>query len=486
MRIKGVILHLESTVMPIDGHTETAPGARAVIRYFKEKDLGLAIVSHQNCASVQKMINQMSFISQADVDVISGQEDLSDRISINDPVQLAAEKMDLPLERILAVAGDPAILNDAQKNGAMTVLIDPSGPAANDTVGGHIRISHLENLIPVARMGIPLPAGKLPNDLLRKFLNQFVFDDPSIIINPGVGEDTAAVDVEPEEVLVLKSDPITFATDSIGQYAVLINANDIATSGAKPRWLLTTLLFPSGVTPAEISQVIDELKVFCRKWDITLCGGHTEITDAVNRPVVTGMMAGTVSRSHLIDKRMMAPGDRVLMTKGVAVEGTAIIAREFGERLKGLGMKASEIDSSAKFLANISIITEAQIAAGFEATSAMHDVTEGGLATALEELSIAGGHRIKINVDAIPVYDQTRKISRLLDINPMGLIGSGSLLICCREPACEDLMKAIGRAGIDINCIGEVFHPGQGIKAEMDGKSAPWPQFETDEITKLF
>jgi hydrogenase maturation factor len=401
-------------------------------------------------------------------------------------VQLAAEKMDLPLSRILSVAGDAAFLRNAHKNGATTVVIDPSGPVENDKIKGNIHIADLEKLIPIARLGIPLPAGKLPNDLLREFLNQFIFNDPSIIINPGVGEDTAAVDVGPEEVLVLKSDPITFATDSIGQYAVLINANDIATSGAKPRWLLTTLLFPSGVTPSEIGKVIDELKVFCRKWDITLCGGHTEITDAVTRPVVTGMMAGTVTRSHLIDKRNMATGDRVLLTKGVAVEGTAIIAREFGDRLKSLGMNESEIDAGRKFLANISIIAEAQIAAASEATSAMHDVTEGGLATALEELGAAGGHRIKIDMDKIPIYAQTRKICQLLDIDPLGLIGSGSLLICCREAAYENLMAAIGKAGIDVTCIGEVLQPGQGIMAEKVQQPAPWPQFETDEITRLF
>ena len=321
---------------------------------------------------------------------------------------------------------------------------------------------------------------------IMKFLNQFIFDDPSIIINPGVGEDTAAVNVDPEEVLVLKSDPITFATDSIGQYAVLINANDIATSGAKPRWLLTTLLFPSGVTPSEISCVFDELKTFCRKWDITLCGGHTEITDAVTRPVVTGMMAGTVTRNNLIDKRNMAAGDRVLLTKGVAVEGTAIIAREFGDRLKNFGMNKSEIGISRQFLANISILTEAKIAAQFEATSAMHDVTEGGLATALEELGIAGGHRIKIDMDSIPVYAQTRKIGQLLNIDPLGLIGSGSLLICCREAGCEALMAAIGKAGIAVTCIGEVLEPGCGITAEKNKRPTPWPQFEADEITKLY
>ena len=489
MRIKAVILHLESTLIQTGvqaDKAQTAPGAEAVIGYLAEKGLCLAIVSHRSRTSVQKLLDKLPLISQSDFDLILGLEDFAVGGPVSDPVQLAAEKMNMDLDRVLAVAGDSEFLRYAQKAGATTVVIDPSAPAENNTLKGHLRVSHLEKLIPIARLGIPLPAGKLPNDLLREFLNQFIFNDPSIIINPGVGEDTAAVDVTAEEVLVLKSDPITFATDAIGQYAVLINANDIATSGAKPRWLLTTLLFPSGVTPSEIRQIIDELKLFCTKWDITLCGGHTEITDAVRRPVVTGMMAGTVTRSRLIDKRNMAAGDRVLLTKSIAVEGTAIIAREFGDRLEKLGMSKSEIDSGRRFLANISIITEAQIAAESKATSAMHDVTEGGLATALEELGIAGGHRIKIDMDAIPVYAQTRQICRLVEIDPLGLIGSGSLLICCREAGCEDLMAAVRKAGIEITCIGEVLQPGRGIIAEKDRQPAPWPQFETDEITKLF
>jgi len=287
-------------------------------------------------------------------------------------------------------------------------------------------------------------------------------------------------------VLVLKSDPITFATDSIGQYAVLINANDIATSGAQPRWLLTTLLFPSGVTPSEIQHVIDELKAFCRRWDITLCGGHTEITDAVTRPVVAGMMAGTVARKNLIDKRNVAPGDKVLLTKGVAVEGTAIIAREFGDRLEHLGLADSEVERCRQFLTNISILTEAKIAAKSTATSAMHDVTEGGLATALEELSIAAQHRLRINMDTIPVFAETRKICRLLKIQPLGLIGSGSLLICCRPTGCKSLMKSLRQGGVDVTCIGEILEKGQGIAAFKNGRRAAWPQFEVDEITRLF
>jgi hydrogenase expression/formation protein HypE len=493
MHIKAVVFHLEGTLIEPHKHDTTsikgpkpASDAATALVYLRSKNIRLAIISHGSLTSVQKNLNDISIISISDFDTVISREQLkADSRDIN-AVALAAQKMNLPLHHVMVVAADPAILQDARKFGALTVFFDPLAQSKKTRVGTDFHITRLTELKRIVRQCIPLPPGKLPNDLLREYLNQFVFDDPSILINPGVGEDTAAINITSEEVLVLKSDPITFATDSIGQYAVLINANDIATSGAKPRWLLTTLLFPCGVTPYEIRNVINELKTFCRRWDITLCGGHTEITDAVTRPVVTGMMAGTVARNDLIDKRNMAPGDRILLTKGVAVEGTAIIAREFGDRLKNLGMADSEIDSSRQFLASISIITEARIAAESGSVSAMHDVTEGGLATAAEELSIAGGYRIKIDMDAIPVFEETRQVCRLLGIDPLGLIGSGSLLICCRRTGCKSLMSAIRRAGIDVTCIGEVLAKGQGIAALKKAQPAPWPQFEVDEITRLF
>jgi hydrogenase expression/formation protein HypE len=335
-------------------------------------------------------------------------------------------------------------------------------------------------------MQSPLLSGKLPNDLLRELLSEVVAEDPSILIHPGVGEDIAAVDVTGEEVLVLKSDPITFATDGIGQYAVMVNANDIATAGARPRWLLTTLLFPPGSTAALVFRVVRELQEFCRKWGIALCGGHTEITDAVTRPVVVGMMAGTVRRGDLIDKRGMRPGDSLLLTKGAAVEGTAIIAREFSGRLTSLGMAAADIRACRSFLDRISIIPEAGIAAAIAGTSAMHDVTEGGIATALEELSAAGGHRLRVDVGAIPIFPETRRVCRLLGVHPLGLIGSGSLLICCRNACRSRIEKALHRAGIPVACIGAVLEKGTGVEAVRNGRPARWRSFEVDEIARLF
>ena len=493
MHIKAVVFHLEGTLIEPHKHDATsikgpkpASDAATVLGYMRSKNIRLAIISRGSLASVQKNLTDISIISISDFDTVISREQLKANSRDINSVALAAKKMNLPLHYVMVVAAEPAILQDARNFGALTVFFDPLAQSEKTRVETDFHITRLTELKSIVRQCIPLPPGKLPNDLLREYLNQFVFDDPSILINPGVGEDTAAINITSEEVLVLKSDPITFATDSIGQYAVLINANDIATSGAKPRWLLTTLLFPCGVTPYEIRNVINELKTFCRRWDITLCGGHTEITDAVTRPVVTGMMAGTVARNDLIDKRNMAPGDRILLTKGVAVEGTAIIAREFGDRLRNLGMADSGIDSSRQFLASISIITEARIAAESGSVSAMHDVTEGGLATAAEELSIAGGYRIKIDMDAIPVFAETRQVCRLLGIDPLGLIGSGSLLICCRQTGCKSLMSAIRRTGIDVTCIGEVLEEGQGIAALKKAQPTPWPQFEVDEITRLF
>jgi len=479
INIKAVILHFEGLLQHPDD-------AEELIQYLRSKNLKLGLLSDKGLASIHRALKNNKTIRLSDFDLIIGRDEMLEHNAGTNAVFLAAEKMKLAPNRILLVCEDKTNIREAKASGAVTVFFSKHIDVQQRRAGCDYTISNLTELKKIVRVGTPLPTGKLPNDLLREFLDDFRFDDPSILINPGVGEDIAAVDVEADQVLVLKSDPITFASDAIGQYAVLINANDIATSGAIPKWLLTTLLFPYGITASEIRQVVNELKEFCQQWDITLCGGHTEITDAVSRPVVAGMMAGTITKSNLIDKRNMDIGNKVLLTKKVAVEGTAIIAREFGERLKNLGISDAEIDKCRAFLSHISIIAEAKIAAQFLETTAMHDITEGGLATALEELSIAGGHRIRIDLETIPVFHETRQICRLFDIDPLGLIGSGSLLICCQKKGYRSLMAAIRDAGIEVACVGEVMQKGKGIDARKHGKQVDWPCFEVDEITKLF
>lgn len=460
--------------------------AKRMVATLRARGLGVGVASRHPKKALLDFMNQAFQMRPADIRPCISLGAPRAGCRRRNAFKTTAKNTRTAPQRYMVVSADRNVLALAKDAGSVAVEWCTNGTPDSSAAVSDYRAGDFNQLRRLIRMGSPLPAGKLPNDLLKEFLGEFTFADPALLISPGVGEDIAAVDVAREEVLVLKSDPITFATDAIGQYAVLVNANDIATAGALPRWLLTTLLFPVGSTPSCIWSVVCELMEFCRKWGITLCGGHTEITDAVTRPVVCGMMAGSVRKRDLIDKRRMRPGDRVLLTKGAAVEGTAIIARELGARLRTLGMRAEEIRSCRAFLDRISIIPEAQQAARSPGTSAMHDVTEGGIATALEELSAAGGCGLRVDIDRIPVFPETRNICRLLGVHPLGLIGSGSLLICCRSKHADRLEGDLRRAGVQVTCIGEVAEKGSGVRGFKSGRPARWPRFEVDEIARLF
>lgn len=467
---------------------EPNPGAEEMVHYLQAQGLPLGIISRNSLESIKRALQNFSGITTSDFDLIISRDESIPHKPDPAGIYLAAKKLDLHPKQLLVVGDYLFDIQAGNGAGATTVLID-NGSIPPFAVESSYRISHLDELKGIVRLGLPLSAGKLPNDLLEGFLDQLSINsdnDPTVLIKPGIGEDTAAVDVSDDEILVLKSDPITFTTDAPGQYAVVINANDIATSGGTPRWFMATLLFPSGTTGSEIRTVMKDLQTVCRQSGIALCGGHTEITDAVTRPVVSGMMVGTVRKENLRDKRHMAAGDQVLLTKALAVEGTSIIAREFGDRLLRLGMTKPEIERCRQFLSRISILNEAQIAGSFDGVSAMHDVTEGGLATAVDELSIAGRHAIGIDIDRIPTYPETEQICRFLDLDPIGLIGSGSLIICCSKGDTQGLMNQLDKAGIASTCIGEVLGKGRGIAATKGHRKVPWPHFDVDEITRLF
>ena len=459
-------------------------GAEAIIPYLKNQGILAGILTRNTLKTVIRAFENFECTEISGFDVVITRDDQLKPKPHPEGILWAAEKMGIKPQNILMVGDFAFDMEAGRKGGAITVFLDNHGKQRAE-IARAFSISALEELRKIINMGRPLPAGKLPNHYLKEFLWEFAFEDPSVIIGPAVGEDTAAVDIQGEEVLVLKSDPVTFVTDSIGLYAVLVSANDIATSGATPRWMLTTLLFPVGTSTLAIHRVMGDLSKICRDHGITLCGGHTEITEAVRKPVVSGMMVGTIERSSLIDKRRMRTGDVVLMTKRVAVEGTAIIAREFMASLKKGGLSEKKIVSGKNFLSMLPILEEAGIAASCKGVSAMHDVTEGGLATAVSEMSLAGGCRIRIRMEDIPVYPLTRKICSLFDISPLGLIGSGSLLICCRKNYVDGLIKDIRDTNIEVTAIGKVIGKGTGVEAFKNGEPTEWPSFAADEITRL-
>ena len=458
-------------------------GAEETVVQLRSQGLRVGILSRNCRRSIQRALENFAHIGLSDFDVLISRDDPMAPKPSPAGVLIAAQRLEVDPSCLMVVGDYRFDVQAGHSAGAVTVFLRNNGAGAPAPSESDFAINSLSELVPIVGFGMPLPAGKLPNPMLEDFIGRLPVADPTILIRPGVGEDVAAVDVNESQVILLKSDPITFATDSIGLYAVLVNANDIATSGGTPRWFLATLLLPSGTTPSMVWQTLSELQRVCGQWGITLCGGHTEITDAVTRPVVAGTLVGTVARENLVQKQRMQTGDCVIMTKGIAVEGTAIIAREFGRQLRELGVPQAQIDAGRRFLDHISIVPEARLAAAFPGVSAMHDVTEGGLATALEELSIAGRHRIAVERERIPVFPETEGFCRRLGIEPLGLIASGSLLICCRPEESDRLVAAIRTAGTEATAIGRVVSPGRGIDASRDGKAEEWPQFDVDEIT---
>lgn len=333
-----------------------------------------------------------------------------------------------------------------------------------------------------------IPLGKLPADLLREMLDKYVPVDSRVVIGPGIGQDAAVIDMG-DRYLVAKTDPITFAADEIGWYAVNVNANDVACCGATPRWFLATLLLPElGTTPQLVESIFAQLSDACRELGVTLCGGHTEITYALDRPIVVGQMLGEVAPENCITAGGAQIGDAVILTKGIAVEGTALIARERPDALKSI-FSSAEIERCADFLHNpgISVVREAQTAMQVGGVHAFHDPTEGGLATGLWELAQAAGVGLLIEESRIPILPECRRMCEHFGLAPLGLIGSGALLIAAESSRADTIVQRLQSDGIPAAVIGTALPADQGCSLrKADGTTQLLPQFDRDEITRFF
>ena len=334
-----------------------------------------------------------------------------------------------------------------------------------------------------------LPLGKLSPELMSGLLERhtFSFPDDRVLVYPGVGEDAAVIDVG-ERWLVAKTDPITFASDEIGWYAVHVNANDIAAAGGVPRWFLSTLLLPEGETDqALVDRIMGQIAAACRSLGVVPCGGHTEITYGLDRPIVVGAMLGDVVPGKLVRSGDVQIGDVILVTKGVAVEGTAIMARE---REQELGARfSSEFLARCKgFLHDpgISVVRDARLAATSAAVHAMHDPTEGGIATGLWELAMASGVGLEVDAASIPVFEETRLLCEALDLDPLGVIASGALLVAVSEDDVTRVCEALTEAGIAVAPIARAMPAEHGLVLRTGQGARLLPRYDQDEIARLF
>lgn len=335
--------------------------------------------------------------------------------------------------------------------------------------------------------GTVLPAGKLPADLLARLIEAYrTPPEPSVLVGPGIGSDAAAIAVG-GTTLVVKTDPITFATEDAARYLVNVNANDVACLGARPKWLLVVALLPEGMTtPETVEAQFAELHAVCLEHGIAAIGGHTEITVGLDRPILVGTLLGEVAAEHLLRPGGARPGDDLLLTKAIALEGTALLARELRDRLvPELGEEVVRQAAKLLYRPGISVVADAMALLDGGGVTALHDPTEGGLATGVHELAGVAGCGAELLLDAIPILPETRLFADNLGLDPLGLLASGSLLATVSPDRLDDAMAAARRGGVQVTRIGRMVDAGEGLSMIGAGGRQPLPHFAVDEITRV-
>jgi hydrogenase maturation factor len=331
-----------------------------------------------------------------------------------------------------------------------------------------------------------LRVGKIPHGLLERLLAKNRLRDSRVIVGPRLGEDAAVINFG-DRLVTASTDPITFASDLIGWYVVHINANDVAVMGAQPKWFLCTALFPETSTAKQVEEFFDQIIDACGNLGISLIGGHAEITAGLDRVIAVGTMLGEVGKGGLVTSDGAKPGDDIILVGEIAVEGTALLAREYSAELKKANAGKADLDAARGLLLNpgISVVRAALRACSTAKPTAMHDPTEGGLATGLMELAKAANVGLQIEEEAIPIMPLCRDFCRRLGLNPLGLIASGSLLVTASAKKSNRIVNALEKDGFAAVRIGRIMPPDFGLRLLRRGRALRLPRFSRDEIARL-
>lgn len=325
--------------------------------------------------------------------------------------------------------------------------------------------------------------GKVPpSSLLRAVYPYVGLPTRRLLIRPGVGRDVSAISYG-EKVLVFSTDPITGTATRIGRHSVHINANDIATAGAKPKWYLCTILLPPNTLEESLRQIMRDMDRAARSLEISIVGGHTEVTPSLRQPIVAGFMVGETSKRRLVSAEGGREGDRILLTKTAGLEGTAILAMDHANRLRRI--RPEILARARKFSGQISIVKEALSIAKARGVHAMHDPTEGGVLNGIWEMAEASELGVESYAHKIPITAETRTISRTLRLNPLKLMSSGALLIAVHPAKADHVRQVLRRTKVHVAEIGKLVPVAQGRRMLIEGKWRALEPVSKDELYKL-
>ena len=317
-----------------------------------------------------------------------------------------------------------------------------------------------------------LNTGKLDSGLLKSLVfDKITYRNDDVLVRPGIGEDCAVVDFGQCEC-IMSTDPITAAVSDIGRLAIHITCNDIAASGIQPLGIMLAVMLPEGTTQTDVEHIMGQAAETASALRVEIIGGHTEITPAVKQPVIVSTAIGKAPFGKSQTGSQMQAGDYIMMTKSVGLEGSGILACDYGEKLKAV-LADEELQRARGFLDLVSVVPEG-VAAGKIGTHGMHDITEGGLLGAVWEMCQIAGKGAEVWKDRISIQPETEKICDFFRIDPLRLISSGSMLIIVPKAACSAMEDAMEEIGVECHVIGMIREEDFGIRLmkEAPGRGA--------------
>ena len=329
-----------------------------------------------------------------------------------------------------------------------------------------------------------LAVGKLSPELLGKLVfNRLGTPSSRVLLGPHIGEDASVIDFG-QKALIVHSDPITGAVENVGWLAVNVCANDIATRGVRPLWILIVMLLPQNIKTVQLERITNQIDEAAKELGITVVGGHSEVSLGIDRPILVATTLGEAENAKFVSTSGAKSGDQIIVTKGAAIEGTAILSTEFGEFLQAK-IGGSVVQRAQGFIKMISVVKDALAAVAVGGVHAMHDATEGGIAGGLQEIAWASKVGIQAYEEKIPIYEETRKICQVLNMDPLKTISSGTLIISAHSEKAEKILIALEKEGVKAAIIGQVVEAEKGsFLHRTDGSELDLSEPVTEELWK--
>ena len=328
-----------------------------------------------------------------------------------------------------------------------------------------------------------LKVGKLDSDLLKaSVIDKIKFRRPEVLVRAGVGEDCAVIDFGEYEC-VMSTDPITASVTDIGRLAIHISCNDIASNGIQPVGIMLAVMLPPGTTKKDVETIMAQAAEAAELCGVEIIGGHTEVTPAVNRPVIVSTAIGRGKKWQSASAQNLQVGDYIIMTKSAGLEGTGIIASDYEEELLKV-LTREEIESAKRLLDDVSVVTEGTVA-GEVGTNGMHDVTEGGILGAIWEMCQIAGVGAEVWGDEVLVADVTKKICKYYGIQYLRLISSGSMIIMATPEKKDEILKKLAASGVAARVIGKIVPIEDGLTIIENGVTETIDPPRPDELYKV-